>query len=304
MGAEPQRDDDRTLSRRIPGGVRLAASLALALIAGAGTARAQMDSREGIALQNQILELRRDMQQLRTQGGGGAIAVAPQSGGSSSDLTAQLLQRVSQLEDTVRQLRGRLDEAGNVQQRQMEALDKRIGDLEFRAGGAATPGAAPSVAATPAAKPGSGGVLVAPPGVAPQPGATPGPAHRTPELALQDGNAALARRDYAASEASAREVLASGRGPRTTDAQYLLAQSLAGKRDYQGAAVAFDDAYARNPKGSRAPDSLLGLANSLTAINERKASCQTLDKLRVEFPTLRADLRPLAAAARQRASCG
>lgn len=55
-----------------------------------GRARAQMDSREGIALQNQILELRRDLQYLRDQAphGGGALvsrtfppAQGPSSGG-------------------------------------------------------------------------------------------------------------------------------------------------------------------------------------------------------------------------------
>ena len=45
-------------------------------------ALAQMDSREGIALQNQILELRRDMQALQQQRGGGALpAPVPRGGG-------------------------------------------------------------------------------------------------------------------------------------------------------------------------------------------------------------------------------
>jgi TolA-binding protein len=214
-----------------------------------------------------------------------------------------LLDRVTQLEDAVRQLRGRIDESDNARQRQVDDLNKRIGDLEFRLNGAGGAGVGPAL--PPPVNPPTG-KLSPPPGplAAPPPGAAPPPVRRTPETALQDGNAALARRDYAAAEASAREVLASGRGPRTTDAQYLLAEALAGKRDYQGAAVAFDDTYTRNPKGSKAPESLLGLANSLTAINEKKAACQTLDKLRAEFPTLRGDLRSLAAAARQRASCG
>ena len=56
-----------------------------------------------------------------------------------------------------------------------------------------------------------------------------------PELALQDGKAALARRDYPAPEATAREVLASNRtSPRAYDAQFLLAQALAGQRNYAG----------------------------------------------------------------------
>ncbi len=280
-----------------------------AAVFAAAPVQAQMDSREGIALQNQVLELRRDLQQLRQQGGGPAIATPAPSGAlPSNDLTASLLNRVLTLEDAVRQLRGRLDEADNAKQRELDDLNKRIGDLEFRAGGGTGPAPTAARPASPSATPPSTGVLTPPPGVTPSPAApaaspAAGPVRRTPEIALQDGNAALGRRDYVGAEASAREILATGKGPRTTDAQYLLAQALAGKRDFQGAAVAFDDAYSRNPKGSHASDSLIGLANSLSAINERKAACQTLDKLRVEFPTLRPDLRPLAAAARQRAAC-
>ena len=121
---------------------------------------------------------------------------------------------------------------------------------------------------------------------------------------MQEGNAALARRDYAAAEAAAREVLAAGRGaPRGADAQFLLAQALAGRRDHQAAALAYDEAYNRSRTGARAPDALLGLANALVALNERPAACATLDKLRAEFPNARADLREAASAARGRAGC-
>jgi TolA-binding protein len=122
-------------------------------------------------------------------------------------------------------------------------------------------------------------------------------------MAMQEGNAALARRDYAAAEAAAREVMRFPQSPRATDAQFLLAQSLAGKRDFQGAAVAYDDTYNRARAGTLAQPSLLGLANALTAINEKRAACVTLDKLKAEFPTPRADLREPIAAARQRAGC-
>ena len=50
-------------------------------------------------------------------------------------------------------------------------------------------------------------------------------------------------------------------------------------------------------------DALLGLANALVAINEKKAACATLDKLKAEFTSPRADLRDPIAAARQRAAC-
>ena len=121
---------------------------------------------------------------------------------------------------------------------------------------------------------------------------------------MQEGNAALARRDYPAAEAAAREVLALGRNtPRAADANFLLAQSLIGQRNYQAAAVSYDDAYNRSRTGSRAPEALLGLANALSGLGERPSACATLDKLRAEFPAVRPDVREAAAALRARNGC-
>lgn len=286
---------------------RLAIGLALLLlvIALRQPVQAQVESREGIALQNQILELRRQMQMLQDQSnrGGAPPTYLGRSGyppppGSSSDLVAQLLSRVDALEEQVRQLRGRIDETQNQVQRQGLELGKRIDDMAFQggAGPAGGPPAAPpphSSLAPTAAAPGSG---------SPAPPAAP--VRRTPELAMQDGNAALARRDYPAAEQAAREVLSGSRtSPRAYDAQFLLAQALMGQRQYSQAVIAYDDAYNRSPKGSRAPDALLGLANALTAINEKRSACDALTKLRVEFPSARADVRDGAAATAQRAGC-
>ncbi len=283
----------------------LFAMLVLTGLMSAPPARAQLDSREAIELRNQILELRRDMQGLREQAGrggssgssllGGGSRPAPAPSGGGSEMTAALLDRVSQLEDTVRRLQGRIDEEENARKRQGDDLKKEIDDLGFKLGaGAATPPPSTSPAAKPL------GTVPAAPAAIP---AAPGAARRTPEVAMQEGNAALARRDYAQAEAAAREVLAFPRSPRAGDAQFLLAQALNGKRDFQSAAIAYDDSYNRARTGARAPDSLLGLANALNSIGEKRASCATLDKLRTEFPTLRQDLRDNVSAARQRAGC-
>ncbi len=261
-------------------------------------ARAQMDSREGIQLQNEILELRRDLDGLRAQAprnNGGYVAPVPayNAPGSSSALDAQLLDRVARLEDEVRSLRGRVDEADNARQRQADDFNKQLADLNFKLGnGAVTPAA--STTSPPR------GVLTPGPATLPQPSV---PIHRTPEVAIADGNAALARRDYPSAQAAAREVLAATKGPRATDAQFLLAEAQAGQRDFPSAALSYNDTYNRNPRGGRAPDALLGLASSLTAVGEKKAACQTMDKLRAEFPTPRPDMRAAIVAARQRAAC-
>jgi TolA-binding protein len=269
----------------------------LVLLASTIPAVAQVESREGIALQNQILELRRQMQALQDQanrGGGSPTNLGrayPQPSTGGSDLVAQLLSRVDALEEQVRQLRGRVDETQNEVQRQGADLGKRIDDMAFQAQSPRGGPPAPTVSPQP---PSSLGAAAAP----------SAPARRTPELVMQEGNAALARRDYPAAEQAAREVLTSNRtSPRAYDAQFLLAQALIGQRQYSQAAIAYDDTYNRSRKGAHAPDALLGLANSLIAINEKKAACDTLAKLHGEYPSPRPDIRDAMAASSQRAAC-
>lgn len=299
-------------------------------------------SREDIALRNQIYELQQQVQALQQQmaaqsGSGGSYLgrpayQAPQAG-SGNDIVAQLLARVQTLEEQVRTLRGRADETQNALQKQGADLGKRIDDLAFQLQNPGATGGAPAGAAPPAGPesptaapvgptqgpapgapiplqpgptlsppPATLGGVMAPPA---QPAAPPAaPVPRTPELAMQEGNAALARHDYPAAEAAAREVLNKFRtSPRAYDAQYLLAQALAGERQFSQAAIAYDDTYNRNRKGARAPEALVGLANALTAINEKRAACDTLGKLHTEFPQERPEVREAAASVQQRAGC-
>ena len=278
---------------------------ALLLASSVAPVQAQVDSREGIALQNQIYQLRQELKSVEDQmargGGAGNRApayVPPQQPGGGNDLLTQLLTRVDALEDQIRQLRGRIDETQNQLQRQNQDLGKRIDDLAFQIAPQGTPGAGQRGAPPPISgerEPASG--VLAPP----QAARPLGP--RTPEIALQEGNAALARHDYPAAEVAARGVLANRTSPRAYDARLLLAQALSGQKQYAQAAIAFDDAYTSSRKGSHAQDALLGLANSLAAINEKKASCDTLTRLRTDFPQPRADISAGATAAAQKAGC-
>ncbi|HXA21843.1 MAG TPA: tetratricopeptide repeat protein [Acetobacteraceae bacterium] len=293
--------------------------LAVGVVSVRQTALAQVDSREGIALQNQILDLRRQMQALQDQasrGGGGSPTYLGRGGspppGGANDLVAQLLARVDTLEEQVRQLRGRTDETANQVQRMGADLSKRIEDQAFQSQNSQEIGQPPRVAppsAQPPQFPPSSNLALTPPpsslggpyaGPRPQPGSPAVP--RTPEVAMQEGNAALGRRDYQTAEQAAREVLTSSRtSPRAYDAQFLLAQALLGERQFPQAAIAYDDTYNRARKGAHAQDAMLGLANSLIAINEKKAACDTLVKLRTEFPSPRPDLRDAIGESTQRA---
>ena len=281
---------------------------AAALLAGSlltVPAWAQIDSRDAIALQNQILDLRQQVQVLQQQrGGGSAPAYRPDRGGTADNgLTAQLLDRVSTLEDQVRSLRGQVDQLTNSQQRQADELNKQIGDLKFAMQNSTqAPGPAPSVRTPqPALGPppsnlGDGSLLSGPTPIPTSP--TP----RTPEMALQEANAALARRDYTAAEAAAREVI-NKRGPQAGNAQFVLAQAEMGERNYQQAAPDYYDAYNRSRTGPRASDALLGVAAALTGLGDKTSACDALAKLRAEFPQPRPDIRDGEVAIRARAGC-
>jgi TolA-binding protein len=287
------------MRRRAPAALIIAASL----LGGATTvsvrpASAQAESREGIYLQNQILQLRQELEGLRRGGGGPALAApVPRGGGAapSGELLNQLLERVGALEEEVRRMRGRLDETDFRNRQLSQAVEKLQGDVDFRfqqlegGGGGGRPrgGGSAAVESAPAAP-------RSPP---------PAPGPRTPERALSEGQAALNRRDYAAAEAAAREALAARNSPRAADAQMLLADALAGKRDNAGAALAYNDAYVRGRTSPRAPDALLGLAGSFANLGHRREACDTLDDLRSNFPNLRPAQAQRAAETRQRAGC-
>jgi TolA-binding protein len=134
--------------------------------------------------------------------------------------------------------------------------------------------------------------------------AAPAAAPASPKAALKAAQAAIVKNDYASAESNARAVLAAAKSsPEGYQAQYILAQSLFGEGKPQDAAIAFDDAYNRDRSGAYAPGSLLGLANSLTAIHQEAAACDTLSSLNSQFPTPPAGMKSKIDAASKRAHC-
>jgi len=290
-----------------------AGMMALALAGQPSPARAQMESREAIALQNQLLQLRQEMEQLRARGGAvSAPATAPgpsRSTGTSNEMLGQLLDRVTNMEEETRRLRGRVDEAENRDRRLAADVQKLTEDMEYRlqriegTGTAARPAApaAPAVPPAPVARPASPASPTAPaaPITPPPPAAAP----RSAERALSDGQAALARRDYPAAEAAAREALATRGGTQQANAQLLLGDALSGKRDWGNAAIAYNEAYTRARTAPRAPEALLGLAAAFQGLGSRREACDTLNDLRSNHPNLSAALQERASAVRARAQC-
>ncbi|NOG68844.1 YbgF trimerization domain-containing protein [Roseicella sp. DB1501] len=281
--------------------------LATPLLLPGSQAWAQAESREGIYLQNQILQLRQELDQLR-RGGGAAAIPAPMPRGAApgapqGELVGALLDRVSTLEEETRRLRGRLDQAEYQNRTLMQQVEKLQGDLDYRLqqveGGA--PRSAPAAAAPPPRSPSPAQSL--PPVAGGAAASAPAAAARTPERALAEGQAALSRRDYAAAEAAAKEVLAARGSPRSYDARLLLADAEYGQRNWQDAAVAYGEAYKANQKGSRAAEALIGFGSALANLNQKREACDAFALVQSEHPQLRGPLKERLEAGRQRAGC-
>jgi TolA-binding protein len=279
------------------------AILALALLAPLSLhAQPLIQSQEGIALENQILQLQQQVQQLQANSGGGGSALggsgapAPSGGAPAPDpsIVTNLLNQVGQLQTQIQQLNGEVDTLQNQVNTQHAQTEKEIGDLNFKLSNGATPGT-PARLVPPAA------AIPTPPPATVAAGAVPA---GTPKEILHAGLLAYEKGDYATAEAAARRILANANtSPQGYRAQYLLAQSLAAEDKPQDAAIAYDDAYNRDREGSEAPESLLGLASSLTNINQDEAACDTIASLNSQFPTPPAGMAARIVAASHRAHC-
>lgn len=227
--------------------------------------------------------------------GGAVLHVGAARADDNGNLVLQLLERVNTLEEQTRDMRGQIDQLNNQVQQQNATLSKQIADMNFamQNGHGGASGGAASAASTAAA------------GAAPLASADgAAPAKRTAADILKDGNAALLRQDYTAAQADAQQVLSGPKSVRQIDAQYLLAQSLAGQKQYRQSALAYYDTYNRSPHGARAPSALLGVAATLVALGDKASACQALDKLSSEFPEPEPRIRSAEGIYRKKAKCG
>lgn len=283
----------------------------VALLPFAAHAQPIVQSQEGIALENQILQLQQQVQQLQNNGGGnggsalGGQAVQPPSSGEAppdGGMVASLLNQVSQLQMQVQKLSGDVDTLQNQLNTQHAETEQEIGDLKFQAtngqsgqtqaGQAPAPGAAPAEEAT---------TQEPPPPNNPPPRPT---APASPRALLHTAQQDYDQHDFAGAEAASHAILAhAASSPEAYHAQFLLAQSLAAQGRPQEAAIAYDNTYNLNRAGSEAPASLLGLARALAVIHQNEAACQTLASLTSQFPTLPNNMASRVDAVRHLARC-
>lgn len=187
-----------------------------------------------------------------------------------TDLTA----RVAELETQQRALTGQVEANQNRLRLLEEGLAKFRGDAEFRLNAIEAGGVKPA-----------------------EPAAT-----------VPDDNAAQAlvtAKDYDGAEVALTDFLA--KYPKSThasEAQYALGKSYAAQKQHAEAAKAYLGGYKTYPKGNRAPDSLLGLAQALIDLKKPAQACQSLGELDAAYgDKLTQGLKAQAAKARVAAKC-
>jgi tol-pal system protein YbgF len=88
------------------------------------------------------------------------------------------------------------------------------------------------------------------------------------------------------------------------NAKYWYAETFYVRAKFSDAAVAFADAWQQEPKGTKAPDSLLKLAMALGALDKTDDACSTLASLKAKYPTAPESVRARAEQERMRMKCG
>lgn len=242
--------------------------------------------------------------------------------------------RLNALEDQMRALQGRIEQSEFAAKRNDQAVQRLQSDIDARLSkleSAPAPAAATPSAPAPAAAP-------APQATAPAEKPAPAASAKGTlgALTMQDGKVTGAVNKQAAPplpEAPADYTLNSqeqydrafallrqanyeeagkafksfvDKNPQDKlvgNAKYWYGETLYVRGQFDAAAVAFADTYQQDPKGSKAPDSLLKLAMSLAAIEKNQEACTTLLSLKSKFPNAPMLVRQRAEEERGKLKC-
>mgnify|MGYP000917564574 CR=1 FL=1 len=288
-----------------------AALVGMPLIA-AGTAHAQdTDPR---AMANRIDRIEREISDLQRQaysgGGSSGSPVAMESGAGAANLQA----RVVELEDQVRVLNGRLEEANHRAETLARNLDafKQDVDLRFRdlgAGGAASAPAVGEGGAQASTAPAQGTLGAASSadssGAAAGGGSAPSVLpNGTPETQYDFAIDLMKRGQYDKARGAFEEFLQlHPKHVLAGNAQYWLGETFYAQNDYKRAGDAFLTGYTTYASSSKAPDSLLKLGMSLAALDNKDAACTVWGELGSKFPQASPSVVARAKLERQKAGC-
>ena len=129
-------------------------------------------------------------------------------------------------------------------------------------------------------------------------------AGETPEEQYQQAFGLLSQANYGEAELALRSfVQMNPQDPLAGNAKYWLGETYYVRQDYQQAAVTFAEAYQEYPNSGKAPDNLLKLGMSLSALGSKPDACGTFAELLKRYPKAAATVIQRAKRERQRLAC-
>ena len=287
--------------------------LAAVLVVGLpfGAAFAQSSDLDMRSVGNRLDRIENEISDLQRQTyGGGTSTGAPRAldgGAASSDLYP----RVVELEEQVRSLTGRLEEANHrasEAQRQLELfkadVEMRFQDLQDGGAGAIAPreaggdegrGEAQPVPEATETSASQGSSEPAPSGVLPS---------GTPEAQYDFAIDLMKRGQYDNARKAFQEFLSLHPDHNLAgNSQYWLGETFYAQNDYKRAGDAFLTGYTTYASSSKAPDSLLKLGMSLAALGNKDAACTVWGELGSKFPQASPAVVARAQLERRKAGC-
>lgn len=301
----------------VPGSQALAAATASPAVVRDLAAQVNRLDRQAAALRRQVGE---DVP-------AGRIMLVADNSTLPSNVATDFEVRLSRLEAEIQDLTGKYQEASHQVQELQSRLDKmqtdmdyRLSALEQKAGtGGAPPPSSGGKANPPAAQAsgptiGSLGTLSPkeaaaaenhPPIPAESSGSSGGTLPSGTERQQYDYAFGLLRQaNYPQAETALKSFIAKHpSGALTSAARYWLGETYYVRGKYTEAAVAFAEGFQKDPKGNKAPDNLLKLGMSLSALNKKQDACTAFNQFNTQFPNATAALKAKVQQERQHLHC-
>jgi tol-pal system protein YbgF len=263
-------------------------------------------------LARQMERLRKDLADLQKyvykggQSATGATAGVPagNSQTQSTDVTARMQLQITQMQDQMRSMNGRVEEVQHRITVLEQRLERMSEDLEVRLLAIEDAVASGAVSAAPPAQPApleNSGSEVATMGTL---GTIPAVPEGTPREQYDFAYSLLKKQQWVEGRSALQAFLEKNPKHDLADnAAYWLGETYYINKQYKDAAKAFLDGYKNYPKADKAPDNLLKLGKSLAALNQPDKACTTYGKLLDDYPNSLPRIIKLAKSEQKKLNC-
>lgn len=267
------------------------------------------NSRQVIALQNQVAQLKSQISQLQAQNTNfnddsdnyrkkrHKDKDEDDSLSTNNGLLPDLVSRINNLEDQQRVMRGEIDDLSNQLKTQNDLINKKIDDMNFAAGrGGASNGSSDDVVTDSKSEVSKKSSISDDSGtiksVKPETGST-----------LRDGQQALLNGNFQIAESIAQKILSTPEGAKSPSARYLLAQAQAGQGNFKASSVNYYAVYKNFPKSPKAPSALLGVGYLMLKNGKIQEACQAVSLLHSKYPNVSTQVKSSALNLSRKAKC-